>query len=123
MVKEGVRHDYDLRSNLYAPEDYACIVCNAKLQGNTRWTDYFGEAVCCTCEVPYQLLHPSGMDESVELPRCNLAEKWVPITQEYWQEVREPMGLGTYLIARDYKEDLEHLDAFAKWCEAKGYGK
>ena len=122
MVKSGVRHDYDLRSNLCTDDEAMCVVCDEKLKGNTRWTDSFGEAVCITCEIPYQLLRPSGMAEDVELPKCNIKPEWLPRLKEYWEEKSQPMGLGTYLITRDYEEDLEHRRTFGRWCEERGYG-
>jgi len=115
MVKEGLRHDYDLRSNLHTKEEWVCLVCGEKLKGNTRWMDVFGEAVCMTCETPYQMLLAAGMSEDTELPYCKLNEKGLELAKAYWEETHKPMGLGTILIARDYPEDIAHYREFCQW--------
>lgn len=115
MAKAGILHDYDLHANLEpaAQEQITCALCGAT-PPTYQWSDYHGEGMCTRCGCPYQLR--AGSDEQVKkgkYPDLNLADKWVPVAKEYWEETQQWVCLGTMLGARP------GLNEFFEWVEKK----
>jgi hypothetical protein len=79
-------------------KSFKCAVCGNDFHG--IWTDYYGEATCVCCGIPYQLLEPSGAKQGIIYPHLKIDEKFVPIFREYWNEThqmhREGMFLSNY---------------------------
>lgn len=114
MPKQGILHDYDLMANREeSARGNTCVVCAAD-PASYQWSCYSGEAMCRQCGTPYQLKW--GSDEQVAegaYPYLNLADKWVPVVREYYEETGRFTCLGTMLGPRP------GLSAFAAWARER----
>ena len=93
-----------------------CLVCD-KAEPVFSWTDYSGEGYCLQCGTPYQLKW-GELKDGETYPRCNIQAKWIPVLRRYWAETRHSNGAGTFLIGRDYPDQLEGRRLFNEWMEA-----
>ena len=95
--KQGRFADYDSHANLVPQAKLIkkCEVCGAS-PPSFIWTDYFGEAMCSRCGVPYQLLSPAGKQDK-QVPYLALRKELIEPCRRYWREKGEFMGLGCRL--------------------------
>ena len=112
--------EYGHLANLVPTPEFVCEICGGP--AHFSWTDYHGEAYHVRCGAPYQLLQyePKGPDgklgKAIDAPpKLKISQTWLPVIKQYWNETHEFMGLGTYMILRDYPEcarGRERLDAW-----------
>src|SRR5579864_6619816 len=94
----------------------ACLVCDDP-HPTYSWTDYSGEGYCVRCGTPYQLQW-GELKEGETYPRVNADAAWIPLLRRFWTEKQITNGCGTFMIARDYPDQIEGHRIFNEWCEA-----
>lgn len=98
-------------ANQVVEEPFTCLICE-EVEG-FNWSDLHGEGMCNKCGMAYMLLE----DGKRITPKINVKEEWISVFKKYWEETHKYMGLGTIMIARDYPECIEGLEALDKWLE------
>ena len=90
-----------------------CEVCDEDFVGT--WTDFYGEATCWNCGVPYQILEPSGAEPGGTYPHIKIKAEWIPIFREYWQKTRRRNRHGFFVTHSDRAGVVEEGKAFNDW--------
>ena len=104
---------YGHLANGVAKQVKPCLVCDNP-KPCYSWTDYHGEGYCDRCGTPYQLMGGT-LKEGESYPRLNLMEKAIPALRSFWTETKMPNGQGTFMLWRDYPDQLEGAKAFGHW--------
>ena len=107
---------YGLAANGAGHAIVPCLVCDDP-DPRYSWTDYSGEGYCLQCGTPYQLQWGT-LKEGESYPRLNLKADVVQILRRYWSEAKRTNGLGTFMIERDYPDQIEGRIAFNEWYAA-----
>ena len=108
---------YGHMANQAVNETFPCVVCEDQ-EPTFSWTDYHGEGYCVKCGTPYQL---SGGNEGDVLPKINIKKEFIPVLQRYFKETGLGNGCGSFMIVRDYPDQIEDKTKFDEWMsEHKG---
>jgi hypothetical protein len=106
---------YGHLANAAGHEQKACVICDTN-PARYGWTDYSGEGYCLRCGTPYQLKWGT-LKDGESYPRLNVSPTAVPMLRRYFAETNQSNGAGTFLIARDYPDQLEGRRCFGEWFE------
>lgn len=99
---------YGYRAQGEVREIKPCIVCDDP-NPEFSWTDLHGEGYCIRCGTPY------GLKESGR--PCHIAPKAIPVLREFWVEQETTNGLGQFLIAKDYPDQLAGRQRLYAWMD------
>lgn len=107
MAKMGLLHDYDLMANAeYSAIGNTCAVCG-RSPTRYQWSDYHGEAMCCSCGCAYQLKGGTEKEErEAKYPYLNMDEKFIPIAKEYWNLTKLFVHYGQSFSRNDGMPEL-----------------
>jgi len=106
---------YGYLANAVEVETKPCLVCDDPAP-RFSWTDLNGEGYCLQCGTSYQLAN-GKLDEGESYPRCNVRPEWIPTLRRFWSETHGLNGCGTYMLPRDYPDQLAGRIALKEWCE------
>lgn len=90
-----------------------CEVCGDAAP-RYSWTDLNGEGYCCQCGTPYQLANGT-LKPGESYPRINVKPEFIEALRAFWAERHITNGCGTFLIWRDYADQLAGRDQFNAW--------
>lgn len=107
---------YGYQANGVAPHK-PCLVCDDP-QPHYSWTDVHGEGYCTRCGTPYQL-KAGLLGAGDTYPRCNILPEFIEELREYWSETNEPNGLGTFMVAEDYRDQIAARRKFNAWADQR----
>lgn len=85
----------------------SCSVCGGE---SWSWTDLSGEAYCVKCGTPHQIKW--GKDNR---RGPNINEEFLAVIKEYYEKTKRGCGMGTFLIERDYPDQLRDKKDFIAW--------
>lgn len=86
-----------------------CEVCDLEpFKG--RFTDTHGEVRCDRCGAAYYTRRDDGG------PYCTMHDDWIPVARRYWEETRQKLPCGNYLV--NVPGDLaEQSEKFFAWVD------
>lgn len=95
-----------------------CDVCGDPLV--CSWTDYHGEAECCTCGTPYMVIRYDENNKRIEGPaQCALSELGLKEVKDYWGDTRCKVPGGTFIGRYQGVATQSDIEAWTKWKSAR----
>jgi hypothetical protein len=106
---------YGYKANDEIQEIKPCLVCDDS-EPRFSWTDKYGEGYCLKCGTPYQMVG-GKIPEGETYPCCKIKKESLTLFRAYYQETKKPNGMGSFMIWRDYPDQLEGRKAFNEWAK------